>query len=54
MTHYIIATDPQRMGQLHTFSAGKLFDVLGVASVYFQLEDYCDEESMAKVMIRYD
>ena len=55
MTYYIIANDPQRVGQLHTFSASEaLYEILGVASVYFQLEELYESENIGKVMIKYE
>ena len=55
MTYYIIANDPERIGQLHTFSASEaLYEILSIASVYFQLEELYGSENIDKVMIKYE
>jgi len=56
MTYYTIAVDPQNVGgRLHTFSASEsLSEMLSVCSVYLQLNEILDEQSMSKVTINYD
>ena len=52
--NYTIAYNPSRMGEINTFSAGTLDEMLGVCSIYFQIAELYESENIEMVMIKYD
>jgi len=53
-TNYIIANNPQRMGEVNTFSSGDLDEMLQLCAIYFQFEELYNSENIEMVMIKYD
>ena len=54
VTNYIIANNPSRMGEINTFSAGTLEEMLSVCSIYFQIAELYESQNIEMVMIKYD
>ena len=54
VTNYIIANNPQRMGEINTFSAGDLNEMLDICAIYFAFEELYKSENIGMVMIQYE
>ena len=42
------------MGEINTFSAGTLTEMLSICSIYFQIEELYESENIKMVMIKYE
>jgi hypothetical protein len=53
-SNYIIAHNPQRMGEVNTFSAGNLEEMLNLCAIYFQFAELYESPNIEMVMIKYE
>jgi hypothetical protein len=53
-SNYIIAHNPQRMGEVNTFSAGNLEEMLDLCAIYFQFAELYESPNIEMVMIKYE
>jgi hypothetical protein len=53
-SNYIVANNPARMGELNTFSAGNLEEMLDLCAIYFQFAELYESPNIEMVMIKYE
>ncbi len=53
-TNYIIANNPQRMGEVNSLSSGDRDEMLQLRAIYFQIEELYNSENIGMVMIKYE